>query len=350
MEENRPRIHKPGEARPAVPAAHTPAPGASPEQAAPVPAGRPRPGRPPVLPLLTALLLAACLACPRPAQALERIVGGNQTDVTTWPSTVALLSHGTADDITSQFCGGTLIASRWVLTAAHCTRGKTASQIDAVTGRSDMNTSTGQRIQVQAIHEHPSYSPGDEDSDLALLYLSGASTQPAMGLVSQNDPEGRTADGTQGITVGWGDTVSGSGAGSVVLRQVMVPIIPTATANAADWYNGAVTANMFAAGYAAGTKDSCQGDSGGPYMVPDGGSGWILAGAVSWGEGCADPKRPGIYTRLSKFRTWIDGKTGGGGGDSATVPALEDLGLAVLAGLLALAGLWTDGPASRKKA
>jgi trypsin len=294
------------------------------------------------LPLALALLLALTLGLPARAgaDAQETIVGGTVTTIGTWPSTVALLTHGTVDSINSQFCGGTLVADRWVVTAAHCTRGYTAAQIDAVTGRTDMNTSTGQRIQVQAIYDHPSYNDSTKDSDLSLLYLSSASTQATMALIEQGDPQGRTADGTQGITVGWGDTISGSGAGSNVLRQVTVPIIATATANAADWYAGGVTANMFAAGYAAGGKDSCQGDSGGPYMVPSGSGGYVLAGAVSWGNGCADPKQPGVYTRLSNFRTWIDGKMngGGGGGRNTPVPALGWVGWAVLAMVLGVIG------------
>ncbi len=317
------------------------------------PRASPAPGKaaPMACPMaLAALLLAFWLACPPPAQGKisiqPKIVGGNQTSVLTWPSTVALLTHGSSDSLNSQFCGGTLVASRWVVTAAHCTRGKTAAQIDAVTGRSNMNTAIGQRIQVQTITEHPSYNPSTFDSDLALLFLSSASTQPVLGMVAQNDPQGLTVAGTQGITVGWGDLLQGANLGSNTLQQVLVPIISTAQANAAGWYNGAVTANMFAAGFAAGQKDSCQGDSGGPYMVPDGSGGYALAGAVSWGNGCAQAQQPGIYTRLSNFRTWIDSTMsggGGGGGSSRTVPAQEDFGAAVLASLLVLIGLIRTG-------
>ena len=165
-------------------------------------------------------------------------------------------------------------------------------------------------------------------------------------MVAQNDPQGLTVAGTQGITVGWGDLLQGANLGSNTLQQVLVPINSTAQANAAGWYNGAVTANMFAAGFAAGQKDSCQGDSGGPYMVPDGSGGYALAGAVSWGNGCAQAQQPGIYTRLSNFRTWIDSTMsggGGGGGSSRTVPAQEDFGAAVLASLLVLIGLIRTG-------
>ncbi|EAU63323.1 trypsin-like serine protease, partial [Stigmatella aurantiaca] len=67
-----------------------------------------------------------------------------------------------------------------------------------------------------------------------------------------------------------------------------------------------ITADQIAAGYAAGGKDSCQGDSGGPLVV-NGASGKILAGVVSWGEGCALPNYPGLYARVSSFQPWING-------------------------------------------
>lgn len=297
------------------------------------------------LPLALALALLLALGLPGRAWAdsQEGIVGGTATTVGTWPFIVALLNHGAADSITSQFCGGALVGSRWVLTAAHCTKGYTASQIDAVTGRTDMNTSTGQRIQVQAIYDHPSYNDTTKDSDLSLLYLSSASSQSTMALIGQGDPQNLAAVGVQGVTAGWGDLSEGSGAGSATLMQVTVPILSTATAN--SWLGaGAVTSNMFAAGYAAGGKDSCQGDSGGPYVVPDGSGGYILAGVVSWGDGCAQAQKPGVYTRLSNYRTWIDGKIsggggGGGGGTTSPVPALGWAGWAVLAVILGASGM-----------
>ena len=91
---------------------------------------------------------------------------------------------------------------------------------------------------------------------------------------------------------------------SNVLNQVSLPIINRNQCNAPDWLDGAVTSNMICAGYAAGSKDSCQGDSGGPLTCQNKGV-WYLEGVISWGEGCAQPKQPGIYVRLTRYVSWV---------------------------------------------
>ena len=86
--------------------------------------------------------------------------------------------------------------------------------------------------------------------------------------------------------------------------HVDLPIISNAEANKS--YGGAVTKNMIAAGYIKqGGKDACQGDSGGPFVVKDAGLNLVLAGATSWGIGCAKPKYPGLYANLAVLGDWV---------------------------------------------
>ena len=88
------------------------------------------------------------------------------------------------------------------------------------------------------------------------------------------------------FVTGWG--ALGSGAYPKELQEVRVPIVSLSLCK--DSYGGAITARMVCAGMPAGGKDSCQGDSGGPLIVRDRRRRWqVLAGIVSWGEGCALP-------------------------------------------------------------
>lgn len=262
-----------------------------------------------ILNLVISVVLA-CLFAVQPAsvqagqEISPRIVGGQEAAPDAYPWAVALVYRGN-HSYWGQFCSGTLVAPTWVVTAGHCAEGLTAGDIDAVIGRHDLTTATGERIGVNLVVSNPSYDPATLDSDIALLRLSFSSYHaPIDGLIQPWDPDQLARPFTLATVVGWGDTV-GNGTYPKSLQEVVVPILPPRIGRTA--YGFGFTINMLAAGYRQGGKDACYGDSGGPLVVPGiGGNGWHLAGVVSWGEGCANPRRPGVYSRIERLSPWIE--------------------------------------------
>jgi hypothetical protein len=244
-----------------------------------------------------------------------QIVGGIEADPGEWPWQVALVDGNTANFYDGQFCGGSLIDNYWVLTAGHCVtndNGSLASpsSIDVVAGvhNLDVPTSGYQRRDVVQIVRHPNYNNNTLDHDIALLKLSspinlggsGATKTAVIPLASS--AMGNWSGSTAWVT-GWGSTQPGW---PEKLREVSVPVITNTSCNSK--YGSGITANMLCAGFDAGGKDACQGDSGGPLVIDRTGSGsWVLAGIVSWGEGCAQPNKPGVYTRVSNYGSWVAG-------------------------------------------
>ncbi len=272
-----------------------------------------------------------------------RIVGGTIADTNEYPWQVALVNSGSTNPRAGQFCGGSLIAPGWVLSAAHCFfyRDGTqvpASEIDVVLGVNQLSSGPtaggqGQRRSLAQIIVHPSYNDITSDNDIALLRLATPATLSCS--VNVIDPAtaadaARFAPGAIAIITGWGDITQGANAGSDDLREVAVPIVSNATCNASSSYNGQVTNNMICAGQAIGGRDSCQGDSGGPLVVSNGIGGFIQAGVVSWGNGCAAPNFYGVYSRVENYEAWIESNINGNR-SGAGVPLAPSISLSQIA-------------------
>ncbi|KAF2980835.1 hypothetical protein EK904_011120 [Melospiza melodia maxima] len=116
-------------------------------------------------------------------------------------------------------------------------------------------------------------------------------------------------DNASCFVTGWG-ALENDGYSVNQLRQAEVRIISTAVCNRREVYGGAITAGMLCAGYLEGQVDACQGDSGGPLVHANSRGIWYLVGIVSWGDECGKPNKPGVYTRVTYYRNWIQSKTG----------------------------------------
>ncbi|XP_042559758.1 testisin-like, partial [Clupea harengus] len=231
-----------------------------------------------------------------------RIVGGQNAPAGSWPWQASIHFFG------SHLCGGSLINTDWVLSAAHCFPSVGAGDLEVYLGRQNQEGSNPNEVRttVSRIISHPSYDRFTKDNDIALLQLSAPVTftnfiRPVCLAAS----ESVFINGPVSWVTGWGNIREGESLPSPgTLQEVEVRVIVNTQCNSL-YGVGTITDNMICAGVLAGGKDSCQGDSGGP-LVSKQDSVWVQSGIVSFGRGCARPNFPGVYTRVSRYQSWIN--------------------------------------------
>uniref|UniRef100_A0A3P9J2H9 Peptidase S1 domain-containing protein n=1 Tax=Oryzias latipes TaxID=8090 RepID=A0A3P9J2H9_ORYLA len=159
---------------------------------------------------------------------------------------------------------------------------------------------------VTTVIVHPNYNSNTKDNDIALLQLSSPVTfNNYITPVCLPSTNSTFYSGVNTWVTGWGNIGTGvSLPAPQTLQEVQVPIVGNRQCKC-NYGAGSITDNMVCAGLLEGGKDSCQGDSGGPLVIKQNNL-WIQGGVVSFGQGCAEPNYPGVYTRVSQYQTWIN--------------------------------------------
>jgi secreted trypsin-like serine protease len=293
--------------------------------------------------IVLALLVPAAAA--RAAGDVQpRIVGGQTTTIGEYPWQGAVVfapatQPAGENAFQREVCGGSLVTPNVVLTAAHCvfdtdpdcgewgppphtpctlltdappgdgTARIDPDDVDVVLGRTTLsNGSAGVEHLVQAVDFQSGYNPSTASKDVGYLVLASAGSSQQTIDIAGSDEAAVWAPGIFAEVSGWGSTSPDDPNTSQItytpsdnLRAASVEIIPDSTCGSSAVYGSAFKpATMVCAGYLSGGVDTCYGDSGGPLEAGLADGGYRLVGITSWGEGCAFPNAPGVYTRVAE--------------------------------------------------
>ncbi|CAG9562872.1 unnamed protein product [Danaus chrysippus] len=224
----------------------------------------------------------------------RRIVAGVNTSIAAVPWQVSLREK------TYPICGGSVVTSLWLLTAAHCLLRPRASELSVRLG-SSWKTHGGEMYDVKQSYVHPQYARNTKVNDVGLIKLYSPLRFSSRVLPIKMVGKGNRLPADQAAVVsGWGKLKEGGPSATFLQSSTIKTIAMKLCRNSGLDRNPIDPGSMFCAGaFSQPSPDACQGDSGGP-IVSEG----MLIGVVSWGLGCARGNFPGVYTRLSAPVIW----------------------------------------------
>jgi len=257
--------------------------------------------------------------------ASKRIIGGGIAVAHSYPFLVGI------EFSEIHFCGGSIISTSWILTAAHCITPLANSSLlrnesivslhpfptlNIVAGDHSKVTKHAHefRVHPKYVFFHPRYVSDGTDFDIALLYLSSPLTynQDVRAIeLARMDAEPKR----KCIVAGWGKQKPKvkKEKPTILLKDVSVPVLDTDKCRTLGSKYQKLTENMFCAGNLEGGHDSCGGDSGGPLFCKENTDKvpvYKQYGVTSWGpKMCGKKDKPGVYARISKLLPWIQSIT-----------------------------------------